>query len=180
MNVLLGYDRIKNSIARKYRQYIFKHQCKINHNDFKLVGRVNTINTNIKLGHGVVIYPDVLFFGDGLIEIDDDVNIGPGTVFYASKSGGIRIGKHTRIAAQCYIIDMDHGIETGKLICEQENSVQRIVIEDDVWIGAGVKVLRGTIIEEGAVIGAGAVAKGFYRHDTINVGVPAKPIKSRN
>ena len=32
------------------------------HNDFSIVGDITVINRNIKLGHNVTIYPDVMFF----------------------------------------------------------------------------------------------------------------------
>lgn len=31
-----------------------------NHNDFSIVGDITVINKNIKLGHNVTIYPDVM------------------------------------------------------------------------------------------------------------------------
>ena len=41
-----------------------------------------------------------MFFGDGLIEIGDNVDIGNGTIIYSSKSGGVSIGDNSSIAAQ--------------------------------------------------------------------------------
>lgn len=46
-----------------------------NHNDFSIVGDITVINKNIKLGHNVTIYPDVMLFGDGEIVIGDNVDI---------------------------------------------------------------------------------------------------------
>lgn len=42
-----------------------------NHNDFSIVGDITVINKNIKLGHNVTIYPDVMLFGDGEIVIGE-------------------------------------------------------------------------------------------------------------
>lgn len=86
-----------------------------NHNDFSIVGDITVINKNIKLGHNVTIYPDVMLFGDGEIVIGDNVDIGNGTIIYSSKDGGVTIGNDTMIAGQCYIIDMDHGIRAESL-----------------------------------------------------------------
>lgn len=74
-----------------------------NHNDFSIVGDITVINKNIKLGHNVTIYPDVMLFGDGEIVIGDNVDIGNGTIIYSSKDGGVTIGNDTMIAGQCYI-----------------------------------------------------------------------------
>lgn len=72
------------------------------------------INPNIRVGNNVTFYPDVMLFGDGLIEIGDNVDIRNGTIIYASKDGGgIKIGSNTMIAGQCYISDCDHGIKAN-------------------------------------------------------------------
>ena len=74
---------------------------------------------------------------------------------------------------------MDHGIQDGTLIEEQENVVEPIVIGDDVWIVAGVKVLRGSTLRNHCVIGANAVVKGDIPDSGIAVGIPAKIVKYR-
>ena len=150
-----------------------------NHNSFTLYGDVNILNTDITIGNNVQIYPDVTFWGTGHIEIGDNCSIGMGTVIYASKCGGVTIGNHTHIAGQCYIIDMDHGMEANTLIDTQENSVKEIIIGDDVWIAAGVKILKGSIINNHAVVGANAVVKGEIPENGVAVGTPAKVIKYR-
>ncbi len=114
-----------------------------------------------------------MLFGDGLIDIGDNVDIGNGTVIYASKAGGVTIGKNTLIAAQSYIIDTDHGTQAGELIRNQENTVLPVVIGEDVWIAAGCKVLKGSQIHDGAVIGAASLVKGEIPKNAIAVGIPA-------
>ncbi|WP_082510254.1 MULTISPECIES: CatB-related O-acetyltransferase [unclassified Rhizobium] len=57
--------------------------------------------------------------------------------------------------------------------------LDRIVIGNDVWIGAGVTVLRGAKIGDGAIIAAGAVVTRDVEPYSIVGGVPAKHIKYR-
>lgn len=52
-----------------------------------------------------------------------------------------------------------------------------ITIRDNVWFGAGVQVLPGVTIGEGAVIAAGAVVTKDVPPRTLVAGVPAKVIK---
>ena len=84
------------------------------------------------------------------------------------------------IAAQCYIIDMDHGIEKGKIIYEQKNKIEKITIGKDCWLAANVTVLRGSNICDGAVIGAKSLVKGIVEAGAVVVGVPCRKIKMRS
>jgi acetyltransferase-like isoleucine patch superfamily enzyme len=54
------------------------------------------------------------------------------------------------------------------------------LIEDDCWLGSGVKVLDGVTIGKGSVIGAGSVVTKNIPPFSVAVGVPARVIKSRN
>lgn len=54
-----------------------------------------------------------------------------------------------------------------------------VVIEDDVWCGANVTILKGVIIGRGSVIAAGAVVTKSCPPYSIIGGVPAKIIKKR-
>lgn len=88
MSILLFCNRVFKKVSSSYRKAVFKHFIKCDHSDFSLVGKITAINPNITLGHNVTIYPDCMFFGDGEIKIGDNVDIGNGTIIYASKIGG--------------------------------------------------------------------------------------------
>lgn len=177
--MILLIDRIKNKFLRWYRKKVFNKYTKNKKSDVKIVGDITLINPNIKVGKNVTIYPDVMFFGDGIIEIGDNVDIGKGTIIYSSKEGGVKIGSNSMIAGLCYIIDMDHGIRKETLIRKQQNTVEPVIIGEDVWIAADVKVLKGSEICDGAIIGAGSVVKGRIESNSIAVGIPAKIKKER-
>lgn len=180
MSGILLINRILQKIQLEYRKLVFQKQIRCTHKDFRLAGNIIVINRNIKLGHNVMLYPDVMFFGDGLIDIGNNVDIGNGTLIYASKNGGgVKIGDNTSIAAQSYIIDMDHGICAGELIRKQSNTVSPVSIGEDVWIAAGCKILKGSQIGNGAIVGASSVVKGIIPENAIAVGIPAKVKKYR-
>ena len=54
-----------------------------------------------------------------------------------------------------------------------------VIVEEDVWIGARVTLLAGTIVGRGAEIGAGSVCRGKIPPYAIVVGNPAKVVGYR-
>ena len=52
-----------------------------------------------------------------------------------------------------------------------------IIIDDDVWLGAGAIITDGVHIGKGAVVAAGAVVTRDVPAHTVVAGVPAKMIK---
>lgn len=56
---------------------------------------------------------------------------------------------------------------------------EKVVIEDDVWIGHGSIILSGTTIGRGSIIAAGSLVTGDVEPYSIYGGNPAKKIKNR-
>ncbi len=54
-----------------------------------------------------------------------------------------------------------------------------VVIDDDVWVGCNVTILKGVHIHTGAIIAAGALVTKDVPEYAIVAGVPAKVIKMR-
>lgn len=114
---------------------------------------------------------------DSKIKIGKRTTVGYYTFVYASDS--ILIGNDCLIAPFVYIVDSDHSIQRGTPINRQPNQTQSIIIEDDVWIATGAKILKGVRIGEGSVIAAGAVVLEEVPPYSIVGGIPAKIIGCR-
>jgi acetyltransferase-like isoleucine patch superfamily enzyme len=79
----------------------------------------------------------------------------------------------------CYITDADHGTEPNLPVPKQLMKTAPVNIDTEVWLGAGVKVLKGVTIGKGAIIGAGAVVTRDVPPGAIAAGVPARVIGQR-
>ena len=114
------------------------------------------------------------FIGEcGSITIGKDGYVSPNTTFIIMHQ--LVIGEKCYIAWDCQFLDEDfHEIKyQGKK--ETDNS---ITIGDNVWIGCGVKIYKGTIIPDNCVIAADSVVKGiFTERNSLIAGNPAKVIK---
>ena len=111
--------------------------------------------------------------GSGNITIGDRVVINSGCVIYSGN--GISIGDNVAIAANCTLAPTNHAYaKRNQLIRKQGFLPSRggIVIEDDVWIGAGCVILDGAIIRCGAVIGAMSLVRGELEPYSIHYGNP--------
>jgi len=94
--------------------------------------------------------------------------------------GGVDIGNCVRIAHGVSIVSENHGFASlDKPIYLQKKNADKIVIESDVWIGMGAKILMGVTIGKGAVIGAGTLVNKNVEPYSIVGGIPARKIGSR-
>lgn len=161
---------------RMYRFYIADKQV-FSNMGVNLRGKIHLYSKNISVGESVSLWPDVYFSGEN-ITIGNNVQIGYGTIIHSSK--GVIIGSNTQIAAQCYIIDTNHGTAYGELMQKQPLQSESIEIGEDVWIGAQCTVLKGVKIGSHAVIAANSVVNKDVPPYAIVAGSPAKILRFRN
>lgn len=115
--------------------------------------------------------------GEGEVVIGERVTINAGCVIYTGN--GLTIGNDVSIAANCVFAPVNHEFrDRNRLIREQRFQSSRggILIEEDVWIGAGCVLLDGAILRRGAVIGAMSLVRGEVPAYSINVDDPLRTI----
>lgn len=130
------------------------------------------IGENVFIGRGTS-----LTTRDALIRIDDFANIGA----YCKISNNVYIGKYALIAAYCYIGGANHRADRVDIPIALQGVEERggVIIEDDVWLGAGVKVNDGVRIGKGSIVGAGSVVTRNLPEYSVAYGVPARAVRSR-
>ena len=134
---------------------------------------------SITIGSNCTIHQHATIVAQGgAIEIGDDVSIHPFSILYGT--GGLTIGCDTRIATHVVIVPSNHVYSDPRsLIRMQGITANGIIIGQDVWIGAGARILDGVKIGHGAVVAAGAVVTRSVQESVIVAGVPAKEIGRR-
>ncbi len=136
----------------------------------------------ISVGAGTKVYRcTVLEAGDGgSISVGDDTHI-QASCDLKGFVKNLVIGSKVTIAPHCCFSSYNHQFYDASTPIPMQGLTSRgdTVVEDDVWLGAGVIVLDGVRIGRGAVIGAGSVVTKDLPAYSICVGVPARVIKWR-
>ena len=123
------------------------------------------------------------------LSVGDGTSIPKGTIIYCTEAS-CTIGKKVIFGPRPTIITGDHRIDLiGKYMIDISVEAKfvdgknpydaPVVIEDDVWTGANVTILKGVTIGRGSVIAAGAVVTKSFPPYSIIGGVPARLIKMR-
>jgi acetyltransferase-like isoleucine patch superfamily enzyme len=116
--------------------------------------------------------------GQGCIRLGDRVFIGPHCTLFGA--GGIEIGDDALLSPHVVITSHQHTFAaTDRPIRDQPAAFALVVIEPDVWIGAGAVVLPGVRIGRGVVVGAGAVVTRDVPPGAVVMGVPARVVRYR-
>ena len=139
----------------------------------------------ISLGAACTLEHDIYFKFDGIwapgpsIVIRDRVFIGFGCEFNVRRR--LEIGPDCLIASACKFIDHDHGTSRGDVPMREQTAgaEAEIVLEEDVWLGVNVVVLKGVLIGRGAIVAAGAVVTSSVPAYEIWGGIPARKIAER-
>ncbi len=156
----------------------------------------------IRIGANSIIYENARIeaYGTGRVEIGECSILGDIRI-YSRKN--VQIGKRFLSSWNVFIQDYDpHPVSARERATQvlqmvesfrpgvavqlsQQNSPvpipegQQIIIGDDVWVGAGVVILKGAKIGSGCIVAAGAVVlRGNYPDNSLIAGNPARVVKS--
>ena len=151
---------------------------------FRRRGLISTFPNEISFD--IAVEPPVML---GNVSVGAGVKIGK----YSYMNSGILwsnidIGRYCSIGYNVIIAPMEHPTQyltTSDIFYKntdyykEDMKEKRTIIGNDVWIGANAVIKRGVKVEDGAVIGAGAIVVDNIPAYSIVGGVPARLIKYR-
>ncbi len=135
--------------------------------------------------------------GLGSVIIGNKTSIGSGSKFICTQEDGIQIGNNVMISWDCTFIDSDAhsldpelrmndayewkcGLDANKIGVYKDWSQVKsspIIIEDNVWIGFDVVVMKGVRVGKGSVVGARSLVTSDIPPYCVYAGNPARFIR---
>ena len=124
------------------------------------------------------IQPNVQFVETNKLKVGRFFGINSGS--YVNAVGGINIGDYVLIGSNVTISSGQHQIDgSASPVFSRPILPKEIIIEDDVWIGAGAVIMPGITLRKGTVVGACSVVTKDTTEYSVVVGAPARKIRSR-
>jgi len=154
---------------------IMANQCLVANSLIEISGSSNqlVIDPDVQLRHGWI-----QIRGSGnLIHISNGTTTGGVRLVNTGRGINLTIGRSCVIADDVEIWASDtHSIvnQQGDLINPDANTT----IEDGVWIGGHVRVLKGVRVGEGSIVGMSSVVTRNIPPHSLCAGIPAKVLKS--
>ena len=177
-------DRLYNSLTVKYRKVDFvtfptiKGRIRLYGEGHFKFGRDLKFNCSLESNFiGLFKTCTVAVVKDARLEIGDYSGFSGVSIYCANE---IKIGSHVNCGGNVCIWDTDfHPLdpELRRIHMIAEINTDPIIIEDDVFIGAGSIILKGVKIGARSVIGAGSVVSKNIPPDEIWAGNPVKFIR---
>lgn len=148
-----------------------------------LDGRHGSARDSIVLEDNVILSNGVMLScKNGTITIGDNTGLNAQTIIQSTNDCPVSIGRDCVIGQRCFIVgggsyNMDRlDVPIRKQGIKNDGGV---ILEDNVWLGGNVSVLGGVTMGYGSVAAAGAVVTHSVSEHSVNMGVPARTVRSR-
>lgn len=171
---------IKKDIIGQRNSIYVKKNCRAK----KLIIKIRGNNNKLIIAENCIFGPQCYIWLEGN---DITVCIGKDTTFTSQchinaqeHRSEITIGKDCMFSNHIIVRTSDshpiYEMETGQRI----NKPESIAIGDHVWIAPNVKIMKGSYIPDGCIIGSDStISKVFNEKNALIVGRPARTVKSK-
>jgi len=134
---------------------------------------------NLFVGKRCVLQGGSFWFEDNncIIKIGENTTFENAHLAVTENEKSIEIGNYCMLA---YDIEIRTGDSHSIIDLGTNNRInyaQNVKICDHVWIGAGVKILKGVSIGENSIIGTGSIVTKSIPENCVAAGIPAKIIR---
>lgn len=131
-------------------------------------------------GEKVIIFPSVFIYNVDQLSLGTNITIHEFT--YIDAYGGVTINNHVAISHNVSILAFDHIIPPNGVqkIKDSGSITKPVIIGENVWIGCGCRVLKGSSIPNHSVLGAGSVLTKRLVKSGIYIGTPVRLIKEHS
>lgn len=118
------------------------------------------------------------------VVVEENVNIRYGLQIINTKTEHVIIKRNTTLAPNVTIVTNNHvptvGVPIFLLTSSHVNDKSTdVVIEEDCWVGTGAKLLSGSRLGRGCIVGAGSIVTKEVPPYAVVAGIPAKIIAAR-
>ncbi len=168
------------------RNVTIRHPRKIHLEDGVAIDDYSVLDAKGDENSGIFIGADSLIGRNTVLSCKNgDIYIGRGaniaTMCFIQSARKVHIGNKVLFGAFCYVIGGgDHIADrTDMPIMDQGQTIRGITIEDNVWLGADVKVVDGVTVGRDSILGAGAVVTKDVPEFGVAAGVPAQLLRDR-
>jgi acetyltransferase-like isoleucine patch superfamily enzyme len=169
---------LKNFIVCSYETFSFLIFALPRHKLFNFFKANYLRMQGASIGKSITFYPGIKINPAKNIQLGNHVDLAWGVLI--TTGGGVEIGDRTLIGYRTQILSANHIVpENKRRIFDAGHTCKKVIIKNDVWIGANCIILAGITIGEGAVVAAGSVVTKDVEPFTIVGGIPAKLIKQR-
>ena len=131
-----------------------------------------------KVGININVEHNARFHSGASIAIGDNSGIG----INCRIPSNLSVGKNVMMGPDVVILAKNHNFSdiTIPMIQQGYSEAEKVIIKDNVWIGARAIILPGISIGTGSIVGAGAIVTKDVPPSAIVGGNPAKIIKFRS
>jgi acetyltransferase-like isoleucine patch superfamily enzyme len=158
------------------KNFIAEERCEIN----ALSRRGVTFGDRVTVGAYALIRPSNYYggpVGEGL-RVGSNSNIGPYS--YIGCSGLIEIGNNVMMGPRVGLYAENHNAGRVDIPMREQGVTREFVrIEDDVWLGSNCVIVAGVTVGRGAIVSAGSVVTKDVPPFAVVGGVPARVLRQR-
>tara|TARA_R110001583_G_C5526885_1_gene398172 strand:+ start:51 stop:707 length:657 start_codon:yes stop_codon:yes gene_type:complete len=135
----------------------------------------------LRLKHSKIQFKYPILIHPSSIVGTDDIQIGKGSIICAGSilTCNIKVEEFVTLNLLC-TVGHDSIIRKFSSLMPNVNVSGDVIIEDEVYLGTGAKIINNLIIGRKTIVGSGAVVSKSLPENCTAVGIPAKPIKFNN